>query len=155
MELGGGPWGERTRAAVWLRWEGRGREKSHCVCCAPARVGALLTLNTALLSCSLLPQSKRTTAEEEAPAEAADEQAAAAGKCGSGQRGSGHGGRQPASDLHFDALERQINDALVRLSLSEEQVAASLRRAQGGGAAGPQQAQQAQLAGVQGEWWAG
>ena len=37
---------------------------------------------------------------------------------------------EPASDqVHFDALERQINAALVRLSLSEEQMAASLRQA--------------------------
>ena len=35
--------------------------------------------------------------------------------------------------LHFDALERQINDALVRLSLSEEAVAASLRQAAASG----------------------
>lgn len=33
--------------------------------------------------------------------------------------------------LHFDALERQINEALVRLSMSEEVVAASLKQAAG------------------------
>lgn len=37
--------------------------------------------------------------------------------------------------MHFASLERQINDALVRLSLSEEQVAASLRQAGAGAAA--------------------
>lgn len=44
----------------------------------------------------------------------------------------------PASggDLQFDALERQINEALVRLSLSEEQVAASLRQAEAAEAGG-------------------
>lgn len=92
-----------------------------------------------LLPCSTrLPQSKRSTTEEEAPAEEAEEEEQPAA--------CSQGGKQPGSNLPFDALERQINDALVRLSLSEEQVAASLQRAQGGAA------QQAQLAGVQGGW---
>ncbi|KAL4431755.1 hypothetical protein ABPG77_002971 [Micractinium sp. CCAP 211/92] len=44
--------------------------------------------------------------------------------------------RVPSGEqLHFDALERQINDALVRLSLSEDAVAASLRQAAAGAGA--------------------
>lgn len=99
------------------------------------------------------PQSKRNTVEEEAPPaeEAQQAKAAPAGK--GGKRGSGQGGKGGAAPaVHFDALERQINDALVRLSLSEEQVAASLRQAQGAAAApgpAPQQAQP--LANVPGE----
>ncbi|PRW39076.1 expressed ef-hand domain-containing isoform A [Chlorella sorokiniana] len=90
-----------------------------------------------------LTQSKRNTTEEEAPAEEEQEEQPVPASKG-GTRGSSQGVRQqPGSDLHFDVLERQINDALVRLSLSEEQVAASLQRAQGGGGA-------AVLAGVQG-----
>lgn len=106
-----------------------------------------------------LTQSKRSTTEEEAPAEEAEEVQPAAtgrgGQHGRRQRGSGQSGQQPGSqqagsqqpgaDLHFDAhLEQQINQALLRLSLSEEQVAASLRRAQDGAAG-----QQPALAGVQ------
>ena len=107
-----------------------------------------------MASCLLLPlpQSKRTTTGEEAPAEEAEDPPVANGKAS--KRGSRQGGQQASgqphgADLHFDALEQQINQALLRLSLSEEQVAASLRRAQGG-AAGPHLAQQAP-AGVQGE----
>lgn len=60
-----------------------------------------------------------------------------------------HPARVPSGEqVHFDALERQINEALVRLSLSEEAVAASLRQAAEGGAAAVEAA--ADAAGAQG-----
>lgn len=63
--------------------------------------------------------------------------AAGPGEAGSDSDGgdAADGGSGGGEGLHFDVLERQINEALVRLSLSEEQVAASLRQVAAGEAA--------------------
>lgn len=134
---------ELTQVAVGCLWS-RKRD-DHGVTCSCAYHSGHAQQHAAACA-TRLPQSKRTTTEEEAPAEEPEEEQQPAARSQGGEQGSGQGGKQPSSDLPFDALERQINDALVRLSLSEEQVAASLQRAQGGAA------QQAQLAGVQGGW---
>lgn len=104
-------------------------------------------------------QSKRATAEEEAPAGAAQQEAppgaaptgAKAKARGGAKAGSGGAAGKGEGALQFDHLERQINEALVRLSLSEEQVAASLRQAHSGGGPAPPPPPLA-LAGAQGEW---
>lgn len=99
------------------------------------------------------PQSKRTTetSEQEGgssqpPQPQGKQGAAAAGGCnGSGDatgNSSTQAGNGAGAALHFEVLERQINDALVRLSLSEEQVAASLRQAGGVAASGAAPTQQ-------------
>ena len=118
----------------------------------------LLHLQTAKSTSSLalrtlLPQSKRNTVDEEAPPAEQPQQGKAApggkaGKRGSGGQGGKAGGAPP---VQFDALERQINEALVRLSLSEEQVAASLRQAQGAAAVGPAPQEAQPLASLPGE----
>ncbi|KAL4440425.1 hypothetical protein ABPG75_003426 [Micractinium tetrahymenae] len=82
------------------------------------------------------PRSARPAATASAPGSSSASVAASPAPAAPAQPPA----RVPSGEqVHFDALERQINEALVRLSLSEEAVAASLRQAAaaGGAAAAP------------------
>lgn len=102
-----------------------------------------------------LTQSKRGTSED-AEAASAAQGAGAAGAAG-GASAAASGG----PSLSFNALERQINEALVRLSLTEEEATERLRSARGAAPApvpapapapsAQQQRLQATLAGAAGE----
>lgn len=78
-----------------------------------------------------LTQSKRGSSEEEAVGGAGPQPAAAPAPAPLKAKG----GKAKGGAVQFDALEKQINEALLRLSLSEDQVVASLRQALGSPAA--------------------
>ena len=88
-----------------------------------------------------LTQSKRASEAEEQGSkplgQAAKAGSGAPGPAQTAPAGGRDGGGSGEQRLHFDALERQINEALVRLSLTEEQVAASLHQAAVDGAPEP------------------